>query len=72
MPRRILGVRWRDRVSNRELAERTGIGDINMEIICGRWKYLGYVLRREEDSIVRRSVKWAPPGKRRPGKPKGT
>ena len=70
--RRILGVRWQDRVSNREVPERTGIGDINMEIKCRRWRYLGHVLRREEDSIVRRSVKWAPPGKRRPGRPRGT
>ena len=70
--RRILGVRWQDRVSNREVAERTGIGDINMDIKRRRWRYLGHVLRREEDSIVRRSVKWAPPGKRRPGRPRGT
>ena len=30
--RRILGVRCQDRVSNREVAKRTGIGDINIEI----------------------------------------
>ena len=33
---------------------------------------MGHVLRREEESIVRRSVRWVPPGKRRPGRPRGT
>ena len=70
--RRILGVRWQDRVSNREVADRTGIGDINTEIRQRRWKYLGHVLRMKEDSTVRTSVKWTPPGKRRPGRPRGT
>jgi hypothetical protein len=30
--RKIFRVRWRDRVSNREIVERTGIGDLNAEI----------------------------------------
>ena len=51
--RRILGVRWQYRVSNREVAVRAGIGDINMEIKHRRWRYLAHVLRREEDSIVK-------------------
>ena len=65
-------MRWQDRVSNKEVAERTGIGDINMEIKRRRWRFLRHILRREEDSLVRRSVKWAPPGKRRPVRPRGT
>jgi hypothetical protein len=68
----LLAVRWQDRVSKREVTERSGIRNINEEIKRRRWKYLGLVLRMEDDSIVERSVTGVPPGERRPGQPKRT
>jgi hypothetical protein len=49
--RRIHGVKWQDRVTNREIAERAGIGDINVEIKRRRWKYLRNVLRMEDIAL---------------------
>jgi hypothetical protein len=62
----------KDWVRNIEVAKRTGIGDINVKIKRRKWKYLGHVLRMEDGSIVKRSVKWVPPGKRRRRSPKRT
>jgi hypothetical protein len=52
--RRILGVRWQDRVRNKDVTDRTAIRDINLEIKHRRWRYLGHVLRMEEENITKR------------------
>jgi hypothetical protein len=39
---------WQDGVGKKEVAERTGIGNINEEIKCRRWKCLGHVLRNKD------------------------
>ena len=70
--RRIMKIRWTDRVSNIELAERTGISNINQEIKKRRWKYIGHVLRMEPSRHVKRALRWTPAGKRKQGRPKST
>lgn len=39
----------RDRKSNKEMPERTGIADLNVEIKKRRWKYLDHLLRRDTE-----------------------
>ena len=70
--RRIMNIKWTDRVSNIELAERTGIRNINVEIKKRRWKYTGHILRMDNTRHVKRALRWTPAGKRKPGRPKGT
>lgn len=54
------------------MADRTGIADINTEIKKRRWRYLDHMLRLDNENITRKAVKWTPPGKKKPGRPKGT
>lgn len=39
----------RDRKSNKEMPERTGIAELNVEIKKRRWKYLDHLLRRDTE-----------------------
>lgn len=39
----------RDRKCNKEMPERTGIADLNVEIKKRRWKYLDHLLRRDTE-----------------------
>ena len=70
--RRIVNIRWPELISNRELAERTGVGNIVAEIKRRKWRYIGHVLRMGNNRYAKRVLKWTPPGKRKPGRPKGT
>ncbi|XP_078581995.1 uncharacterized protein LOC144865280 [Branchiostoma floridae x Branchiostoma japonicum] len=70
--RRILKIRWEQRVSNKEVAERTGIPNIVEEIKRRRWKWLGHVLRMHKNRHPYVALKWTPQGKRSRGRPLGT
>lgn len=48
-----------------ELAEKTGIADIKVEI---KKKYMDHELRRNIESIARRSLKWTHLGNMKPGR----
>ena len=37
-----------------------------------RWRWIGHVLRREQDDIVRTALHWTPDGKRKRGRPRTT
>ena len=52
--REMMGVSWRDRVSNVALCTRTGLGDVGSELVTRRWRWLGHVLRMGEMRIPRR------------------
>ncbi|XP_033095680.1 uncharacterized protein LOC117100194 [Anneissia japonica] len=70
--RRILNIRWPDRVTNMEIRRKTQINDINEEIRKRRWNWLGHVLRLKNDGHPRQAERWKPMGKRKRGRPKGT
>lgn len=59
----------RDRKSKKEMLKRTGIADLNVEIKKRRWKINTWIICFGE---IPRSLKWTPPGKRKPGRPNGT
>jgi len=41
-------------------------------LIRRRWKWIGHVIRRDQNSITRRALHWTPEGKRKRGRPKET
>ena len=59
--RRILRIHWMDRVSNKDLWDRTHQAQIEIEILKRRWGWLG-----------RQVLTWNPQGKRKRGRPKTT
>jgi len=39
-------------------------------LINRRWKWIGHVIRRDQNSITKTALHWAPEGKRKRGRPK--
>ncbi|GFS05811.1 hypothetical protein ElyMa_004691200 [Elysia marginata] len=63
--RRILGIRWEHRVTNKEIFERTGIRPIVEEVKKRRWRWLGHVLRMSKSRHPLIALTWNPKGSRR-------
>ncbi|XP_077862029.1 uncharacterized protein LOC144343190 [Saccoglossus kowalevskii] len=70
--RRILKSRWEQHVTNLETYRHTYINSITVEVkqIC--WRWLGYVLRLGRTRHPLAALRWAPPWKRKRGRPLGT
>ena len=67
--RRILKVRWDQRVTNDEIWRRTSTSNIVLEVRKRRWMWLGHVLRMKKGRHPLEALSWAPPGKRSRGRP---
>ena len=70
--RRILGVRWYDRITNDTVRRCTHQRPVTTVIKERRWSWLGHVLRMPADSWPRRALFFQPQGSRRPGRPSFT
>ena len=70
--RRILGVRWQDRVTNDTIREITKVPWIDEWLMANRWRWLGHVLRMDQQRIIREVIDWEPVGTRRRGRPRPT
>ena len=70
--RRILKIYWPTTISNEALFERCDTDSISNMVMRRRWTWVGHVLRREHDSLLRTALHWTPEGKRRRGRPKTT
>ena len=70
--RKILRIFWPRKINNEELLRRCRQEDMETIITKRRWRWIGHVLRRERDSIVRISLHWTPDGKRKKGRPRTT
>ena len=70
--RRILKVRWEQRVSNEEIWRKARWNNIVMEVKKRRWTWLGHVLRMKKGRHPLEALSWQPPGKRSRGRPLGT
>ena len=70
--RKILGIQWMDKVSNKDLWERTSQVQIEIEILKRRWGWLGHTLRKPNTNITRQALTWNPQGKRKRGRPKNS
>ena len=70
--RRILGVTYRDRITNNEIYRRTGTKPFSHVIETRRLKYAGHVIRMPPDRDPKVALKWRPDGTRRRGRPRLT
>ena len=70
--RNILGIRWPDVVSNKQLWDRTRQAPIETEIQKRKWGWIGHTLRKAAANVTRQVLDWNPQGKRKVGRPKQT
>ena len=59
--RTILGVRWPDTISNKELWRKTKQQPINLTIRSRRWKWIGHTLRKENNNIIKTGLRMEVP-----------
>ena len=69
--RRLLKIRWTDKVTNEEVFRRTGQGPVGVEVGKRRWRWIGHTLRKP-GCTTRKVLDWNPQGKRSRGRPRGT
>ena len=67
--RRILGIRWPEKIRNEDLWQQTRQEPIEAEIKKRSWSWIGHTLRREDGSIANVPLEWNPQGKRKRGRP---
>ena len=69
--RGILGITWRDKVTNEEVRKRTGHIFLEKVIRERTMRWVGYVTRMDEVRIPKQALHWKVAGfKRRPGRPR--
>jgi len=69
--RGILGITWRDKVTNEEIQKRTRQTLLKKVIRVRRLRWLGHVTRMDEVHIPKQALQWKVAGfKRRPGRPR--
>ena len=67
--RRILNVRWFDRISNKTIWERASQDTIEVQIRKRKWKWIGHTLRKSDTNVTKTSLTWNPQGQRKRGRP---
>ncbi len=65
--RRIMNVKWSDKVSNNTLWTKTDQLPVEIEIKRRKWRWIGHTLRKPTTSITRQALTWNPQGKRKRG-----
>ena len=70
--RKILHVRWEDRVRNETVLQRANTIKLSTRISCRRLQLAGHVFRMEGNIPARQAIIWQPPGRRSRGRPKKT
>ena len=70
--RRILGVKWQDRIRNETIREITQVPYVDEIMMRGRWRWFGHALRTPQERLVHQTFNWAPHGTRRVGRPRPT
>jgi len=56
MLRRVLGLKWSDKVTNNDLYARCDISPASVQVINSRWRLFGHTLRLHEDSPARKAM----------------
>ena len=71
--RSILGISWRDHITNDEVVARTGQAALHDSVATRRRRFVGRILRLPTTRPASLAVMWRPEGgRRRAGKPKRT
>ena len=70
--RRILRVFWPNKISNQHLLSRCNQEKMNTIIKTRRWRWIGHVLRKDQQDLTKTAFFWTPEGKQRSGRPRIT
>jgi hypothetical protein len=70
--RRILNIRWPEKISNKELWQKTNQPPVEEELKRRKWRWIGHTLRKPKHNITRQALQWNPQGKRGRGRPRNT
>ena len=70
--KKILRIFWPDMASKKEVERLTGRKNISDGIKIRRWRWIGHVLRMEDQDIPKGAMCWTPDGERRVGRPRET
>lgn len=70
--RNILGIRWPEKISNKDLWKRTNQNAIEIQIRSRKWKWIGHTLRKNNTNVTKQAFDWNPQGHRKRGRPKNT
>ena len=70
--RRILNIKWQDKIRNEEVWERAGQEPMNLQIMSRKWRWIGHTLRKPDTNIARQALTWNPQGNRKRGRPRLT
>jgi len=69
--RRILGITWKQKVTNEEVRKRTGMGNLLNILRRNRLRWLGHINRMDSNRLPKQALQWAPrEGKRKRGRPR--
>ena len=70
--RRILNIRWPEKISNKELWQKTNQPPVEEELKRWKWRWIGHTLRKQKYNITRQALQWNHQGKRGSGRPRNT
>jgi hypothetical protein len=68
----IMKIFWPNTISNEILLRKANLTSIGDEIKMRRWRFIGHVLRMNDNEIPNVALTWAPEGSRRRGRPRLT
>jgi len=69
MERKMLGITWQDKVTNKKIREQTKLPNALRLLKSYKWKWAGHVARASEN-WANTVTRWTPAGKRKKGRPK--
>ena len=61
--RRILRIRWQQRMTSKREVESSDINYISCEVRRRRWNWLGHIVRREGENDCFTALGWTPEGR---------
>ena len=71
--RTILGISWKDHITNEELMKRAGMEDLRDIVTTRRRRFAGHVMRLPKERPAKVAMRWTPKGgKRKRGRPRIT
>nr|XP_022307486.1 uncharacterized protein LOC111113483 [Crassostrea virginica] len=70
--RRIQGIFWPEKIRNEDLLKRCNCHSIAEELKKDRFRWLGHVRRMTNERLPKVALRWTPPGKRKPDRPRTT
>jgi len=69
---KILRTFWPQTISNKDLLSQCKQEDMGTIFMQRRWRWIGHVTRKDNESITKTALFWTPEGRRKCGRPKNT